>query len=277
MWQYTYRNEKYRKLRSIFKDARPDNSTQKFKFSLSGNKEYELISNYEFINLDIPDARRAKYEQTIVKTLKKFNCYPAWPINGYTSDFILQRMLSGEFQYWERETPPFNLSQEKQFHLCLRDATTCTNEKRIVETATDGEFRFIACAPECLISMHNKEMETYQKTINKEHRRIRSEGIHRMIGLWLWDYCNGGRKATYAEAVKALKERHFPVDNPGWSSKAIGGLKVQKEDKDWYDFMLETTLETTLDANFKDACNCITQAKFLPLSRGGKRKKRIVA
>jgi len=85
----------------------------------------------------------------------------------------------------------------------------CTNENRITKMVTDGIKTWETCVPECLVAMQNQGETAYHKVLNEELPRIRKEGLHRMIGLWLWDYfCNEhGVRAT--EAIRALKARHI--------------------------------------------------------------------
>lgn len=177
-------------------------------------------------------------------------------------------MLSGKFRYWERETPPAKVSREMDFHLCLRNADLCTHENRITQLATDGKHQFKVCAPECIVAIKEQEQNIYQEAVNEERARIRPEAIHRMIGLWLWDYCQE-HNVKPAVAIYALKKNHFPESNPGWN--ALRPSEVEKS-TDWYDYREKTTATPTLYADYQDACRCIEAAKFLPRLRGVKKE-----
>lgn len=206
--------------------------------------------------------------QAINAIVKKFGYYPAWPIVDYTSDFILRRMLSGQFHHWERESPPPLVSREEQFQLCPRDAARCTLEGRKTQAANNGKGRFPLCAADCVAAVQQEEQHLFRSALNEERGRIRAEPLHRMLGLWLWDHCRE-QGTTPAEAMRALEERHFPESKPHWQPLECGTGK----NLDWYDFREVTTARPTLYADYQDACRCIEAAKFLPRLRGMKKSR----
>lgn len=270
-WQYTYRNKEYQKLRTPLEKFFRQSDIVFVNISVQNHKEYQTAYRRLCGEFDIFGMMFPEYDAAMDAITEKFDCYPSWPISDYTSDFILERMLSGKFRYWERETPPTFISKEAKFHLCLRNAALCTNEHRVTQPVTDGKRHFEVCAPECIVAMKEQEQNIYQETVNEERSRIRPEAIHRMIGLWLWDYCQG-HNAKPAAAMRALKKKHFPENNPGWS--VLRPSEVEKS-TDWYDYREKTTATPTLYADYQDACRCIEAAKFLPRQRGVKKETNV--
>lgn len=267
-WQYTYRNEEYQKLRMPLVKFYRQSAIVFANIPVANHKEYQtayarLVGESDILGMMFPE-----YDAAVNTIIEKFDCYPSWPIAGYTSDFILGRMLSGKFRYWERETPPHKVSREMEFHLCLRNAASCTYEHRITQPATDGKNHFEVCAPECIVAVKEQEQGIYQEAVNQERSRIRPEAIHRMIGLWLWDYCRE-YDVKPAAAIRALKEKHFPESNPNWNAMQSSGAE---KNADWYDYREKTTATPTLYADYQDACRCIEVAKFLPRLRGVKKE-----
>lgn len=270
-WQYTYRNEEYQKLRMPLEKFFRQSAVVFANVPAANHKEYQTAYKRLTGEFDIFGMMFPEYDAAVNAIIEKFDCYPSWPISDYTSDFILGRMLSGEFRYWERETPPPKVSKEMDFHMCLRNAALCTYENRITQLATDGKHHFEVCAPECIVAVKEQEQNIYQEAVNEERARIRPEMIHRMIGLWLWDYCRE-HGVKPAAAIRALKKSHFRESNPGWDA-----LKPSEAGKntDWYDYREKTTANPTLYADYQDACQCIEAAKFLPRLRGVKKEPNI--
>lgn len=216
-WQYTYRNEEYKKLRMPLGKFLRQYAVVFANIPIANHKEYQtaykrLVSESDTFGMLFPE-----YDTAVNAIIEKFDRYPSWPIADYTSDFILGRMLTGKFKYWERETPPSMVSREKEFHLCLRNAALCSYENRITQLATDGKNHFEVCAPECIVAVKEQEQKIYQEAVNEERSRIRPEAIHRMIGLWLWDYCRE-HSVKPAVAMRALEKKHFPEKNPDWNA-----------------------------------------------------------
>ena len=270
-WQYTYRNADYQKLRLPLEKFFRQSGIVFANIPVMNHKEYLtaykcLAGEYNTFGILFPE-----HDAAINATIEKFDYYPSWPIADYTSDFILGRMLSGKFRYWERETPPPKVSREKDFHLCLRNAALCSYENRITQPATDGKNYFEVCSPECIVAVKEQEQLIYQDAVNEERSRIRPEAIHRMIGLWLWDYCQE-HSVKPAVAMRALKQKHFPASNPGWND--LRPPEAERE-TDWYDYREKTTATPTLYADYQDACHCIGGAKFLPKLRGVKEQSNI--
>lgn len=271
-WQYTYRNKDYQEARKPLEYFLFSSGIVFGNISISNHKEYlsvykRCIEETNFFGTIFPE-----FDLAIQNSIEKFDYYPTWPIKDYTSDFILGRILSGDFQYWERETPPSKVSIEKDFSLCLKDPKLCTNEQRITQKVTDGKKYFEICAPECIIAIKEQEQAFYHKAISEDRSRIRPETIHRMIGLWLWDYCKE-HSVKVAEAIEVLKKRHFSTNNPAWDSSKIPELVNNSENQDWYDYVTKTTLSATLYADYQDADRCIKAAKFLPRQRGLKKNE----
>lgn len=267
-WQYTYRNREYQKLRATLEpflhEAGPIAVVPRI--PVSNVKEYQTIAGRPGTGDGWSGELFAVCNQAIDAMVKKFDYYPAWPIVDYTSDFILGRMLSGRFHYWERENPPPKVSHENNFRLCPRDAARCPLEGRKTLTASDGKRQFPVCAPDCAAAAQQREQRQYLSLLNKERGRIRAEPLHRMLGLWLRDHCQE-HGSTPAEAMRALEERHFPESNPHWQPLECGtGRHLQ-----WYDFREVMTARSTLYADYQDACRCIEAAKFLPQLRGMKK------
>ena len=266
-WQYTYRNAEYQRLRMPLEKFFQQSAVIFANIPITNHKEYQtaykrLTGEFDMFGMMFPE-----YDAAVNAIIEKFDCYPSWPIADYTSDFILGRMLSGEFRYWERETPPAKVSREMDFHLCLRNAALCTYENRITQPATDGKHQFEVCAPECIVAVKEQEQNIYQEAVNEERGRIRPEAIHRMIGLWLWDYCQE-HGVKPAAAIRALKKNHFPENNPSWEASKPSEAE---KNTDWYDYREKTTANPTLYADYQDACRCIEAAKFLPRLRGVKK------
>ena len=269
-WQYTYRNQNYKKIITPLEKFWMSNGIIFGNVEIATNKEYvsiysRNIGSTNFFGMCFPE-----YDNAISRSIEEFGYYPTWPITGYTSDFILGRILSGEFKYWERETPPAKVSQAKQFTLCLRNPYLCSNENRLVNTMTDGEKQFYVCAPECLEAMKEKEQKTYHSVVNEERSRVRSEALHRMIGLWLWDYCQE-HDVRPAEAMRVLREKHFPESNPSWNASLVPELQTNPDNQDWYNFRMRITADSALHDDLSDAERCIDAAKFLPRQRGTKK------
>ena len=269
-WQYTCRNAEYRKLRAVlepFLHGSGDVSIMP-RLSISNLKEYQTITG----RLGAGDGSAPKLfsacNQAIDAMVEKFGYYPAWPIIDYTSDFIVGRMLAGEFRYWERESPLPLVGRDAQFQLCPRDASRCTLEGRKVQEVRDGHGEPQLCTAECVVAVQQEEQRLYRAALNEERGRIRAEPLHRMLGLWLWDHCQE-YGATPAEAMRALEERHFPECNPHWQAPETGTGK----NLDWYDFRELSTARPTLYADYQDACRCIEAAKFLPRLRGVKKER----
>jgi hypothetical protein len=269
-WQYTYRNEEYQRLRKPLNLYLRQSDIVFANAAISNHKEYQIAYKRVAGEYDLFGMMAPEYDSAVNNTIGKFGYYPAWPINGYTSDFILGRMLSGEFRYWERNTPPPKVAREKELHLCLRNAALCSCANWITQTATDGKRTFEVCAPECIVAVKEQEQNIYQEIVNEERSRIRPESIHRMIGLWLWDYCRE-HGVKPADAMRALKDRHFPKENPGWDTRTIPEIKNSAKNDDWYSYREKTTETPILYADYQDACRCIEAAKFLPRLRGVKK------
>lgn len=269
-WQYTYRNAEYRKLRAVLEPFLHGSDAVSImpRLPVSNLKEYQTITG----RLGAGDGPAPKLfsacNQAIDAMVEKFGYYPAWPIVDYTTDFIVGRMLAGEFHYWERESPPPLVNRGEQFQLCPRDAAQCTLEGRKVLDARDGHGEPPLCAAECVAAVQQEEQRLYRAALNEERGRIRAEPLHRMLGLWLWDHCQE-YGVTPAEAMRALGERHFPESNPHWQPPESGTGK----NLDWYDFRELSTARPTLYADYQDACRCIEAAKFLPRLRGVKKER----
>lgn len=269
-WQYTYRNPEYRKLRAVlepFLQGSGDVSIMP-RLPVSNLKEYQTITGRLEAEACLAQELFATCNQAIDAMVEKFGYYPAWPIIDYTSDFIVGRMLSGQFRYWERESPPPLVGREEQFQLCPRDASRCTLEGRKVQEVRDGHSEPPLCAAECVADVQQEEQRLYRAALNEERGRIRAEPLHRILGLWLWDHCQE-YSTTPAEAMRALEERHFPESNSHWQPPETGTGK----NLDWYDFRELTTARPTLYADYQDACRCIEAAKFLPRLRGMKKER----
>ncbi|MDE7372413.1 MAG: hypothetical protein K2N07_11885 [Desulfovibrio sp.] len=269
-WQYTYRNAEYRKLRAVLEPFLQGSDAVSImpRLPVSNLKEYQTITGRLETGGCLAQELFATCNQAIDAMVEKFGYYPAWPIIDYTSDFIVGRMLAGEFRYWERESPPPLVNREEQFQLCPREAAQCTLEGRKVLDVRDGQGVPPLCAAECVAALQQEEQRLYRAALNEERGRIRAEPLHRMLGLWLWDHCQE-YGATPAEAMRALEERHFPESNPHWQPPETGTGK----NLDWYDFRELTTARPTLYADYQDACRCIEAAKFLPRLRGVKKER----
>lgn len=269
-WQYTYRNQEYQKLRAALKPFLQGAGSISIVpcLPVSNLKEYQTITGCLETGDGPAQELFAVCNQAIDAIVEKFGYFPAWPIVDYTSEFILERMLSGQFHYWERESPPPLVNHEGQFQLCPRDAARCALEGRKTQTASNGKRQFLLCSPDCLAAVQREEQRLYRAALNEERGRIRAEPLHRMLGLWLWDYCRE-HAAPPAEAMRALEERHFPQDNPHWLPPEGGAGK----NLDWYDFREVTMTRPTLYADYQDASRCIEAAKFLPRLRGVKKTR----
>ena len=269
-WQYTCRNEEYQKLRAVLEPFLHGSGSISITpcVPVSNLKEFQTITGRLETGDGLGQELFAACNQAIDAMVEKFGYFPAWPIVDYTSDFILGRILSGQFRYWERENPPPKIGHENNFQLCPRDATQCTLEGRKTQTASNGKRQFSLCSPDCLAAVQQEEQRLFRAALNEERGRIRAEPLHRMLGLWLWDYCRE-HASSPAEAMRALEERHFPETNPHWQPMECGTGK----NLDWYDFRELTTARPTLYADYQDACRCIEAAKFLPRLRGMKKSR----
>lgn len=269
-WQYTYRNQEYQKLRSALEPFLQGAGSVSIVpcLPVSNLKEYQTITGRLETGDGLGQELFAVCNQAIDAIVEKFGYFPAWPIVDYTSEFILERMLSGQFHYWERESPPPLVNHEGRFQLCPRDAARCALEGRKTQTACNGKRQFPLCSPDCLAAVQREEQRLYRAALNEERGRIRAEPLHRMLGLWLWDYCRE-HAAPPAEAMRALEERHFPQDNPHWLPPEGGAGR----NLDWYDFREVTMTRPTLYADYQDASRCIEAAKFLPRLRGVKKTR----
>ena len=269
-WQYTYRNSEYQKLRAVLEPFLLGSDAVFImpRLPVSNLKEYQTITGRSEAGACLAQELFATCNQAIDAMVEKFGYYPAWPIVDYTSDFIVGRMLAGEFRYWERESPPPRVGSDAQFQLCPRDASRCTLEGRKVQEPHDVHVELPLCAAECVAAILQVEQRLYRAALNEERGRIRAEPLHRMLGLWLWDHCQG-YGTTPAEAIRTLEERHFPESNSHWQPPESGTGK----NLDWYDFRELTTARPTLYADYQDACRCIEAAKFLPRLRGVKKER----
>ena len=269
-WQYTCRNAEYQKLRAVLEPFLHGSGSISIVpcLPVSNLKEYQTITGRLETGNGLGQELFAVCNQAIDAIVEKFGYFPAWPIVDYTSEFILDRMLSGQFHYWERESPPPLVNHEGRFQLCPRDAARCALERRKTQAASDGKRQFPLCSPDCLAAVQQEEQRLYRTALNEERGRIQAEPLHRMLGLWLWDYCRE-HAAPPAEAMRALEERHFPQDNPYWQPPEGGAVK----NLDWYDFREVTMTRPTLYADYQDACRCIEVAKFLPRLRGVKKTR----
>ena len=269
-WQYTYRNQEYQKLRSALEPFLQGAGSVSIVpcLPVSNLKEYQTITGRLETGNGLGQELFAVCNQAIDAIVEKFGYFPAWPIVDYTSEFILDRMLSGQFHYWERENPPPKIGHEGNFQLCSRDATQCTLEGRKTQTVSNGKRQLPLCSPDCLAAVQQEEQRLYRTALNEERGRIRAEPLHRMLGLWLWDHCRE-HATTPVEAMRALEERHFPETNPHWQPLECGTGK----NLDWYDFRELTIARPTLYADYQDACRCIEAAKFLPRLRGVKKTR----
>ena len=235
---------------------------------VSNLKEYQTITGRLETGNGLGQELFAVCNQAIDAIVEKFGYFPAWPIVDYTSEFILDRMLSGQFHYWERESPPPLVNHEGRFQLCPRDAARCALERRKTQAASDGKRQLPLCSPDCLAAVQQEEQRLYRTALNEERGRIRAEPLHRMLGLWLWDHCRE-HATTPVEVMRALEERHFPETNPHWQPLECGTGK----NLDWYDFRELTIARPTLYADYQDACRCIEAVKFLPRLRGMKKNR----
>lgn len=269
-WQYTYRNQEYQKLRAALEPFLQGAGSISIVpcLPVSNLKEYQTITGRLETGDGLGQELFAVCNQAIDAIVEKFGYFPAWPIVDYTSDFILGRMISGQFRYWERENPPPRVGHENNFQLCLRDAARCALEGRKTQTATNGKRQCPLCSPDCLAAVQQEEQRLYRAALNEERRRIRAESLHRMLGLWLWDHCRE-HATTPVEAMRALEEHHFPESNPHWQPLECDTGK----NLDWYDFREVTMARPTLYADYQDACRCIEAAKFLPRLRGVKKTR----
>lgn len=136
-WQYTCRNEEYQKLRAVLEPFLHGSGSISITpcVPVSNLKEYQTITGRLETGDGLGQELFAACNQAIDAMVEKFGYFPAWPIVDYTSDFILGRILSGQFRYWERENPPPKIGHENNFQLCPRDATQCTLEGRKTQTA----------------------------------------------------------------------------------------------------------------------------------------------
>ena len=270
-WQYTYRNEEYQKLRQPLEKFLFKSSQILIPVPIATHTEYCAVFPRTFKGqFGIFEILFPEYDTSIAAVIEKFDHYPAWSISGYTSDFILERMLKGEFRYWERQTPQPKVSREKELILCPRNAALCNRDDRITTVVMDGTTSIVTCAPECIVSMIEQKQNGYQSIINEERHRIRPEAIHRMIGLWLWDYCHE-YEVKPAKAMRVLKARHFPEENPEWDASRVDEAKDNPQYVNWYDYRELAVATPALYADYQDACRCIEAAKFLPRQRGMKK------
>ena len=266
-WQYTYRNVKYQDLRRPLEETFHNPDALHYKPPVTNHNEFEAVYGRQGSIPGPFDLLHPEAEDAVHKSVEIFNYYPAWPILDYTSDFILHRMLTGQFTYLERKSPAAKVSRKNEFNFCLRNPALCENEHGIIKHIKGRGRDITVCDPECIQKINNLEYDAYTKVINQEHPRIRKEGIHRMIGLWLWDYCQE-HQVKPAEAMRALRERHFPADNPTWDYQVIPELANNPKNNDWYTYRVRTTDTPTLYADYQDACACVEAAKILPRKRG---------
>lgn len=140
-WQYTYRNQEYQKLRAALEPFLQGAGSISIVpcLPVSNLKEYQTITGRLETGDGPPQELFAVCNQATDAIVEKFGYFPAWPIVDYTSDFILGRILSGQFRYWERENPPPLVNHEGQFQLCPRDATRCTLEGRKAQAVSDSK------------------------------------------------------------------------------------------------------------------------------------------
>ena len=266
-WQYTYRNPEYQKMRQPVEPFVRGAPLEFGMMPVTNINEYEVIYSRPANAPHMLGMLFPEYDVTINNTLEKFGYLPAWPLTDYTSDFILRRMLTGTFAYWEREAPQAHLDKAEYFSGCLRNPELCQHPQRATLSAIVGEATLEICAPECMVRMQEQECTALHGIIKEERARIRQEGIHRMIGLWLWDYCQG-HGAKPADAIRALRDRHFPLENPTWDHTKIPELASNPANSDWYAYRERTTDNPVLYADYQDACRCIMAAKVLPRERG---------
>lgn len=266
-WQYTYRNSEYQNLRQPLEAFVRGGPPEFGMMPVANINEYEVIYSRPTNASRMLGMMFPEYDAAINNTLKRFGCLPAWPLADYTSDFILRRMLTGTFTYWERESPQPHLNSMEAFNGCLRNPELCQHSQRSTIPARNSEASVAICAPECVMTQQEQECTALHGIIKEERARMRQEGIHRMIGLWLWDYCQG-HGAKPADAIRALRDRHFPPENPAWDHTKIPELANNPANGDWYAYRERTTDTPVLYADYQDACRCIAAAKVLPRERG---------
>lgn len=270
-WQYTYRNSEYQTLRQPVEPFVRGTPLEFGTMPVTNINEYEVIYSRPANAPPMLGMFFPEYDIAINSTLERFGYLPAWPLTDYTPDFILRRMLTGTFNYWERETPQAHLDKAESFSGCLRTPELCQHPQRGTIPVMNGAAPVEVCAPECMVRMQEQECTALHGIIKEERARIRQEGIHRMIGLWLWDYCQG-HGAKPADAIRALRDRHFPLKNPNWDHTKIPELASNPANSDWYAYRERTTDNPVLYADYQDACRCIAAAKVLPRERGTRKE-----
>lgn len=269
-WQYVQRNTAYRALQKRASEILDDNLIR-HKIAQLDLLEVIMVPPLHPPTespsaADLLPHRRsenvAELKQLNEESRNRFNMLVAWPLEDYDSGVILGRILSGEFAYWERPTPP-------SFLLDRPPNVSSKNRERFEAIWTEfqqlyGNFfspiNQDANSTPLATAAHYDSLRKFDNLYSHEIvTRIRPEAEHRAIGLWLWDHVNN-HGGSGAEAAKALVSTH---------------PDLEKYENAQFDRDLRTAREAISQAEYVKTVNARPKKRGRPAkkSRGQSRRK----
>ncbi len=260
-FQYLQRNKRYLKLLSKFSEFIEDSDNWIIV------PRHDFFEYFDLSPIDVAEyssnaADAKRYNSLIQKCIETFGYKPTWPIHGYTSNQILPRMISGIFRTHERETPIRTSYCETNIFACSHDPTSCKRFKNRDDVSNSTAMNIRVCDPECLEKISRIESERLRRIVHKERPKIRCEGLRRMLGLWIWDYCQAhkGIGMSVSNAIQAVKATHFPKENPNWKPN---GRNESKDGETWASYRERLLDERQLYLDYQEACRCVEAGEFL--------------
>ena len=207
-WQYVQRNKGYRKLQDSAQRILSD-ETLKSSIIPIDMTEYPMVPPLQmqqhlasavFGKEKRPFSWVAEHVEKLnaltETSRRKYQIFIAWPLPDYGSDVILQRVLSGEFKYWERPSPPSfpidrppSISEHKQIDF---EKLWSKYAKACYEVYNLGGYEGLAYA-QGVEKYYNAQKEYGEIVSHEVVKRVRLEAEHRAIGLWLWDYVDANQ------------------------------------------------------------------------------------
>ncbi|MBU1230225.1 MAG: hypothetical protein KKA55_07940 [Proteobacteria bacterium] len=259
-WQYLQRNQEYRKMLAAY-PFRNDGSA-----TIVIAEQLDLFEHFELSEVDLTEnlqtAGHYKCLNRYVRScITRFGVKPTWRIFGYTSEVILRRMIQGSFRYYERESPTrINFKKEKIF-ACSHTPSECWRFKNSRPSPFPNTLSIRTCDPSCWQKKSKTEIGRIHEVIHRSRPKIRKEGLRRMLGLLIWDYCQQHNVKSVESAIKAVTTVIFPEKNPGWEPSDVNEAK---DGETWDDYRLRLLDERQLYHDYEEACRCIEAVEFLP-------------
>ncbi len=258
-WQYRQRNSGYKNFLLKFSEFVGDSP----KWIIV--PRYDLFEYYELSHVVIleysPRANAYKTLNALIdECIKRYDYKPTWPIHDYTSDYILHRMISGKFRFYERETPLRMSYCDKNVFACSHNPMDCKRFKNRHVPSSQGVMHIGVCDPECLEKISRIESERLRRIVHKKRPKIRCEGLRRMLGLWIWDYCQAHKGKSVQNAIQAVTATHFPEENPHWKQNEHN---ESKDGEVWASYRERLLDERQLYHDYQEACRCVEAGEFL--------------